>query len=168
MHHIAREVFATQDELSEDFGVVHGPATVCSPAEWPEHEHAGDDVYLCDYEYDSLCWVRPELMIIVCCLRHPHDSHPERWSEEGRTQVRFAGPLWSVGSGPKPTCVGDAACGQLIARQQPNSAPGLDGASIASGMQLVNQLSSWQKLPVAEPSPEPSAQASGTHISCPH
>ena len=63
-HHDAREVFATQDELSEDFDVVYGPATVCGPADWAAKAQEGDDVYLCEYEYYSLCWVRCPIPLI--------------------------------------------------------------------------------------------------------
>ena len=57
-HHDAREVFATQDELGDDFGVVHGPAAVCQPGEYVRQANAGDDVYLCEYEYDTAFRVR--------------------------------------------------------------------------------------------------------------
>ena len=61
-HHDAREVFSTQDELSEDFDVVHGPAAVCQPGEYMRMADAGDDVYLCEYEYDTAFRVRHACM----------------------------------------------------------------------------------------------------------
>ena len=55
-HHGPREVFATIDETSDDFGVVHGPAAVCEPGEYAAG--AAGDTYLCEYEYDTAFRVR--------------------------------------------------------------------------------------------------------------
>ena len=102
-------MFATQDELSEDFGVVHGPATVCSPGDWAEHEADGDDVYLCDYEYDSLCWVSPViasqwLRLVIDRLATAGCSASPPAAEDAAQQVMHA--AWFPSPKICPLCIG--------------------------------------------------------------
>ena len=50
-HHAAREVFLTEMVDNNDIGCLWKPVQVCLPAEF--EKAAGDDVYLCEYEYDT-------------------------------------------------------------------------------------------------------------------
>ena len=56
-HHAAREVFLTEMVDNNDIGCLWKPVQVCLPAEF--EKAAGDDVYLCEYEYDTQFQVKP-------------------------------------------------------------------------------------------------------------
>ncbi|KAK9805893.1 hypothetical protein WJX73_002145 [Symbiochloris irregularis] len=56
-HHAAREVFLTQDLDENEAASLLRPATVCDPATFAELADAGDDVFLYEYEYDTV-WKR--------------------------------------------------------------------------------------------------------------
>ena len=60
-HHAAREVFLTQMVDNNDVESLWRPAQVCLPDAF--EKALGDDVFLCEYEYDNvfqvcalLCW----------------------------------------------------------------------------------------------------------------
>ena len=50
-HHAAREVFLTQMVDNNDVESLWKPVQVCLPHQFAQAE--GDDVYLCEYEYDT-------------------------------------------------------------------------------------------------------------------
>lgn len=64
-HHAAREVFLTEMVDNNDIGCLWKPVQVCLPAEF--EKAAGDDVYLCEYEYDTQFQVK--LAQLIATLR---------------------------------------------------------------------------------------------------
>ena len=65
-HHGARAVFLTQqidDNLAE---CLLRPAHVCAPGEFARASQGDDDVFLCEYEYDTMWQVRLQQLLCAC------------------------------------------------------------------------------------------------------
>ena len=53
-HHAAREVFLSQDTDENEAACLLRTACVCDPASFAANADAGDDVFLFEYEYDTI------------------------------------------------------------------------------------------------------------------
>lgn len=67
-HHAAREVFLTQLVDNNDVEVLWRPAQVCLPDAC--EKALGDDVFICEYEYDTVWQVCPALLAIDHTVQH--------------------------------------------------------------------------------------------------